>query len=106
MRTTIFASFLLLLNLRPIVLHAQRLDDFRTQQALEAIQEKMHEANPDAEKKGALPESVVIDTEFRISTTSPESEVHAAVNPTDSANIVVGSMNLNPNVGLTQPIYY
>jgi hypothetical protein len=80
---------------------------YRTRQILEAIKEKMHlpkgvVSGMRNDEESTL--SVTIDSNEKISTSYPESEVHAAMNPTDTANIVLGPIHLDN--GMTLPIYY
>ncbi len=37
---------------------------------------------------------------------NPESELHAAINPTDTSNIVVSPIKMDANAGLSCPVYY
>src|SRR5580692_4153256 len=78
---------------------------YRTRQILEAIKEKMHlpkgvVSGMRNDEESTL--SVTIDSNEKISTSYPESEVHAAMNPTDSANIIIGPIHLDN--GMILPI--
>jgi hypothetical protein len=101
---------------------SQELRAFRMRQIAEVLKEKMHlderivprAATPGIKNNGkesplSLKESLLSLGEEKISTSTPESEVHAAINPTDTANIVVGPMNISYPIEtfrLTFPIYY
>lgn len=83
-----------------------QLQEFRLKEIDEAIHEKAHPAeNWDVpqDKVGSM-ESEAIG-EGKVSTSSPESEVHAAINPRDTSNIVVSPIH-NGNGQFYMPIYY
>jgi hypothetical protein len=91
---------------------SQDLRAFRIRQILDAIQEKTHMP------AGSIPGIKTEESEMplsnpvgeqKISTDArgtSESEVHAAINPTDTTNIVVSPIDLSTTLGLTLPIYY
>ncbi|MDP4199972.1 MAG: hypothetical protein Q8922_08220 [Bacteroidota bacterium] len=83
----------------------ERLRTYRSHEIEEAIKEKSRSAFPQAEateKSGSMrPEAI---GEARISTSTPESEVHAAVNPADTTNIVISPIHNGTTFGM--PIYY
>jgi hypothetical protein len=85
----------------------QDLRAFREKQILDAYQEKMHLPEPGAvESKNEESELPLSLSNGVVSKSSPESEVHAAVNPTNDSNIVVCPIHLSPATGMQLPIYY
>ncbi len=91
---------------------SQDLRAFRLRQIMESIEEKTHK--PFGSIKGMNTDAndallSTSDTEEKISTDAngtSESEVHAAINPRDTTNIVVAPIDLSPTLGMTLPIYY
>src|SRR5579872_3346926 len=81
-------------------LQAQDLRSYRIHQIENVIREKLH--SPSNSPLAGIKDENAPQTigEGRISTGYPESEVHAAINPTDTSNIVVGAMDLGA-AGLT-----
>jgi hypothetical protein len=74
-------------------------------QALElAKQGKLPISGADPKGEGGEPLSAKESVVSQV--TDPESELHAAINPTDSSNIVVSAMRQNSSSGLTFPIFY
>ncbi|HEY3876572.1 MAG TPA: T9SS type A sorting domain-containing protein [Candidatus Kapabacteria bacterium] len=82
---------------------------YRLRQVQDVFQEKLHlppgktipglkNEEPDA------PLSTVDNPISQSAASEPESEVHAAINPADSANIVIGPIHLQNSMAL--PIYY
>ncbi len=94
-------------NMTPTELRA-----FREKQIMDAYKEKRHiedENIPAIKNSGGKQEeneSPLSVGETRISTSTPESEVHAAINPKDTTNIVVGPIHISPASGMILPIYY
>jgi hypothetical protein len=80
-----------------------------------AVEEKLHRTDADDAVRDdhapgdaplARPEGAGIESRIGVDN-APESEVHAAMNPTDSSNIVVAPIRLDPQTGhLDCPIYY
>ncbi len=98
----------------------EQLRAFRLHEIEEAIKEKSHPApaptlaaptlaaptlNPQAEaaEKGSSDQTEAFG-EAKISTSTPESEVHAAINPVDTTNIVISPIHNGTTFGM--PIYY
>ncbi len=88
---------------------AQSKQQIVSQKAQEILNKKMHvdinninnaqQANTSLLKTAAATEQNVINTN------ATESEVHAAINPTDSNNVIISSIQ-NGASGFTTPIYY
>ena len=78
---------------------------FRLRQLHDAINEKMHlnEGNNSGLKNEGEESTLSVGNQ-KVSTSTPESEVDAAINPTDTANIVLGPIHLDN--GMSLPIYY
>ncbi len=92
-------------------LSGDALRAYRLQQIQDAYREKMHLDGPVVSSGGKTGESestlATNDSNEKVSTSDPESEVHAAINPTDTNNIVIGPIHFLDKVnGMTLPIYY
>ncbi len=91
---------------------SEELRTFRLKQIMDAYGEKRHaeEENTPAQKSSGGEqdgsESPLAAGQKAVSTGTPESEVHAAINPTDTTNIVVGPIHISPASGMLLPIYY
>ncbi len=113
---TILSCFLTFASgsLRAQALSGKDLRAYRLRQVEDAYREKMHlpeqggsGVNIPGTKNSEMESTLATnDSNEKISTGTPESEVHAAINPTDTANIVIGPMNISPSTGLAFPIYY
>jgi hypothetical protein len=91
---------------------SEELRAFRLKQIMDAYDEKRHmdEGNTPGQKSSGGDqdgsESPLTAGQKAVSTGTPESEVHAAINPTDTTNIVVGPIHISPASGMILPIYY
>ncbi len=85
--------------------HAQEASSYRLRQIARIVQEKLHPPVNSPFRKLTEKETSQSSGEHVISMSAPESEVDAAINPTDSNNMVVGDMELNLT-GLQMPLYY
>src|SRR4051812_25702265 len=110
---TIVAGMAGTLNAQTI--SSQDLRAFRQRQIDATIKEKLHQEDAFetrsvmdalASKGRHIPEAA---TQRAVDALPPESEIHAAMNPTDSNNIVVSAMHFASTSGsttLSMPIYY
>lgn len=104
------AIFLAAFLLIPTVATSQAINPRNIiREKLKVLPENMREAPPTPGEDGleaVLQKFLSAGKEVTVSNDSaPESEVHAAINPTDSNNIVVSPIR-NSGQGFTTPIYY
>ena len=85
---------------------------YQKHQMEEAYKEKLHGSldfnqgkNIQQNEGKGLPPSPTGSVDVPVSSDIPESEIHAAINPADSNNLVVAAMRVDNN-GLNFPIYY
>lgn len=88
---------------------AQSKQSLASQKATEIINKKLHIDEKDSHNNHPSLNSASktsVSTEINvINTAAVESEVHAAINPTDSNNIIISSIQ-NGTAGFSTPIYY
>ncbi len=97
-------------NMKP---GSKEWNQYHLRQLEDALREKMHpQGTMNAGQKSSLElfkhdnQLQSVGEELVSGNPLPESEVHAAINPKDSSNIVVSPIRFDPSVGLIMPIYY